>query len=40
MAVAGVAGALPSLWRFDARTDVNVAEVRRLREAEASPGEQ
>jgi len=40
VAVAGVAGALPSLWRFDARTDVNVAEVRRLREAETSAGEQ
>ncbi len=29
-----VVGALPSLWRFDARTDAHVAEVRALREAE------
>jgi MFS family permease len=29
-----VVGALPSLWRFDARTDEHVAEVRALREAE------
>jgi len=29
-----VAAALPSLWRFDARSDVHVAEVRALREAE------
>ncbi len=35
-AVAGVACALPSLWRFDVRTDVHVAEVRELRSAEAS----
>jgi hypothetical protein len=35
-AVVGVAGALPALWRFDARDDVNVADVRRLREAETS----
>lgn len=32
-----VAGALPSLWRFDARTDAHVAEVRALREAEDEP---
>jgi MFS family permease len=31
-----VAAALPSLWRFDARTDVHVAEVRSLREADGS----
>ena len=29
-----VTAALPSLWSFDARTDVHVAEVRALREAE------
>jgi len=29
-----VAAALPSLWRFDARSDVHVAEVRALRESE------
>jgi MFS family permease len=28
-----VAAALPSLWRFDARSDVHVAAVRALREA-------
>jgi len=32
--MAAVATALPSLWRFDARTDVHVAEVRALREAD------
>jgi hypothetical protein len=31
-----VATALPSLWRFDARSDVHVREVRALREAEQS----
>jgi MFS family permease len=31
-----VGAALPSLWRFDARSDVNVATVRRLRAAETS----
>ena len=35
-AVGVVATALPSLWRFDARSDVHVREVRALREAEAS----
>jgi MFS family permease len=30
-----VAAALPSMWRFDARTDVHVAEVRTLRENES-----
>lgn len=30
-----VAAALPSLWRFDARTDPNVARVRELRSSEA-----
>jgi len=34
--VAVVGAALPSLWRFDARTDVHVAEVRALREHEAT----
>lgn len=29
-----VSAALPSMWRFDARSDVHVAEVRALREAE------
>jgi len=29
-----VAAALPSMWRFDARTDAHVAEVRTLREGE------
>ena len=29
-----VAAALPSMWRFDARTDVHVAEVRALREGD------
>jgi MFS family permease len=29
-----VTAALPSLWRFDARTDLNVALVRKLREAD------
>jgi MFS family permease len=33
-AVGAVTAALPSMWRFDARTDVHVAEVRALREAE------
>ncbi len=32
----GIGAALPSLWRFDARSDVHVAEVRALREAEAT----
>ena len=32
--VATVAVALPALWRFDARSDVHVAEVRELRERE------
>jgi hypothetical protein len=32
--VATVAIALPNLWRFDARTDVHVAEVRELRSGE------
>jgi MFS family permease len=31
-----VAAALPSLWRFDARSDVHVAEVRALREADGA----
>ena len=31
-----VAAALPSLWSFDARSDVHVAEVRALREGDAS----
>jgi MFS family permease len=31
-----VAAALPSLWRFDARSDVHVAEVRALRDADES----
>ncbi|MFZ0769092.1 MAG: MFS transporter [Acidimicrobiales bacterium] len=31
-----VAAALPSMWRFDARSDVHVAEVRALREGEAT----
>jgi MFS family permease len=30
-----VAAALPSMWRFDARTDVHVAEVRALRGGES-----
>ena len=34
--VAVVTAALPSLWRFDARTDVHVAEVRALRELEGN----
>ena len=34
--VAVVGAALPSLWRFDARSDVHVAEVRALREAEGT----
>jgi MFS family permease len=34
----GVVGAaLPSLWRFDARTDEHVREVRALRDAEGDP---
>jgi MFS family permease len=32
-----VAAALPSLWSFDARSDVHVAEVRALREGDVSP---
>jgi MFS family permease len=32
--IAAVAAGLPSLWRFDARTDVHVAEVRELRARE------
>jgi MFS family permease len=32
--VGAVAVALPALWRFDARTDVHVAEVRELRAGE------
>ena len=35
-AVGVVATALPSLWRFDARSDVHVREVCALREAESS----
>ena len=35
-AVGVVAAALPSLWSFDARSDVHVAEVRALREGDAS----
>jgi hypothetical protein len=31
-----VAAALPSMWRFDARSDVHVAEVRVIRESEES----
>jgi MFS family permease len=31
-----VAAALPSLWSFDARSDMHVAEVRALREGDAS----
>jgi MFS family permease len=31
-----VAAALPSLWSFDARSDVHVAEVRALREGDQS----
>ncbi len=34
--VAVVGAALPSLWRFDARSDMHVAEVRALREAEGT----
>jgi MFS family permease len=34
--VAVVAAALPSLWRFDARSDPHVAEVRVLREGDVS----
>ncbi len=34
--VAVVAGALPSLWRFDARVDSHVAEVRALRRDETT----
>ena len=34
--VAVVTAALPSLWSFDARTDVHVAEVRALRELEGN----
>ena len=34
--VGAVAAALPSLWRFDARSDAHVAEVRALREGEES----
>ncbi len=32
-----VAAALPSLWRFDARSDAHVAEVRALRELDGTP---
>ena len=32
-----VAVALPSLWRFDARDDVHVAQVRALRAAPGDP---
>lgn len=31
-----VAAALPSMWRFDARSDIHVAEVRAIRESEGS----
>ena len=34
-ATASLAGVLPSLWRFDARIDVHVAEVRRRRANES-----
>jgi MFS family permease len=34
--VAVVGAALPSLWRFDVRNDVHVAQVRALREGEAT----
>jgi len=35
--IAMVAAALPSLWRFDSRSDPHVAEVRELRRREAPP---
>jgi hypothetical protein len=31
-----VTAALPSLWRFDARSDAHVAEVRVLRDGDVS----
>ena len=36
--VAVVGAALPSLWRFDARSDVHVAHVRELRALDERPG--
>jgi hypothetical protein len=35
--VAVVGAALPSLWRFDTRTDANVAMVRELRSHDEQP---
>jgi hypothetical protein len=38
--IGAVAAGLPSLWRFDSRSDPHVAEVRELRERdERTPGE-
>ncbi|MGA2432597.1 MAG: MFS transporter, partial [Acidimicrobiales bacterium] len=35
--IAAVAAGLPSLWRFDSRTDPHVTEVRELRLRESPP---